>query len=132
MDYHTGGDGICQRNLLGCSVQYRLGEGTCLPICAARYFTTWHMLVADDFHLDAGRPEHRPALTVCFVLCAVSCGRVAAFVLFATAEYVEEDVPNNNMEDVCSVMVETHPYSTVQQRAAKRRPNEGDAGYDTK
>ena len=42
-----------------------------------------------------------------------------------------EDVQNKNMEDVCLVMVETHPYSTVQQRAAKRKPNEGDAGYDT-
>ena len=35
--------------------------------------STWHMLVADDFHLEAGGPSYRPALIVFFALCAV-CG----------------------------------------------------------
>ena len=34
---------------------------------------TWHMLVADDFHLEAGGAEYRPALVVFFVLCTVAC-----------------------------------------------------------
>ena len=33
---------------------------------------TWHMVVADDHHLEAGRPAYRSALMVFFVLCAVS------------------------------------------------------------
>ena len=33
---------------------------------------TWHLLVADDFHLDASGPEYRTALISFFVLCA-SC-----------------------------------------------------------
>ena len=33
---------------------------------------TWHMVVADDFHLEAGGPAYRSALMVFFVLCAVS------------------------------------------------------------
>ena len=33
---------------------------------------TWHMLVADDFLLEAGGPEYRSALMAFFVLCAVS------------------------------------------------------------
>ena len=35
--------------------------------------STWHMLVADDFHLEAGGPSYRPALIVFFALCA-ACG----------------------------------------------------------
>ena len=30
---------------------------------------TWHLLVADDFHLDASGPEYRSALLMFFVLC---------------------------------------------------------------
>ena len=30
---------------------------------------TWHLLVADDFHLDASGPEYRAALLMFFVLC---------------------------------------------------------------
>ena len=30
---------------------------------------TWHLLVADDFHLDASGPEYRAALLLFFVLC---------------------------------------------------------------
>ena len=33
---------------------------------------TWHLLVADDFHLDAGRGGYREALLSFFVLCALS------------------------------------------------------------
>ena len=33
---------------------------------------TWHLLVADDYHLEAGGPEYRPALLVFFVLCSVT------------------------------------------------------------
>ena len=33
---------------------------------------SWHMLVADDYHLETGGEAHRPALTVFFVLCAVA------------------------------------------------------------
>ena len=33
--------------------------------------TTWHLLVADDYHLEAGGAEYRSALLVFFVLCAV-------------------------------------------------------------
>ena len=33
---------------------------------------TWHMLVADDYHLEAGGQSYRSALMVFFVLCAVS------------------------------------------------------------
>ena len=32
----------------------------------------WHLLVADDFHLEAGGPQYRPALLVFFVLCVVT------------------------------------------------------------
>ena len=35
--------------------------------------STWHMLDADDFHLEAGGLSYRPALIVFFALCAV-CG----------------------------------------------------------
>ena len=35
--------------------------------------STWHMLVADDFHLEAGGQGYRPALIVFFALCA-ACG----------------------------------------------------------
>ena len=33
---------------------------------------TWHMLVADDYLLEASGPEYRSASLVFFVLCAVS------------------------------------------------------------
>ena len=33
---------------------------------------TWHLLVADDYHLDAGGRAYRAALVVFFVLCAVA------------------------------------------------------------
>ena len=33
---------------------------------------TWHMLVADDFHLETAGEAYCPALMVFFVLCAVS------------------------------------------------------------
>ena len=33
--------------------------------------TTWHLLVADDFHLEAGGPEYRPALVAFFILCSL-------------------------------------------------------------
>ena len=32
---------------------------------------TWHILVADDYHLDAGGQSYRQALVVFFILCAV-------------------------------------------------------------
>ena len=32
---------------------------------------TWHMVVADDFHLEAGGAHHRQALMVFFVLCSM-------------------------------------------------------------
>ena len=31
----------------------------------------WHLLVADDYHLEASGPEYRPALPVFFVVCDV-------------------------------------------------------------
>ena len=40
-----------------------------IPGGAAR---TWHLLVADDFHLEAGGPAYREALMVFFVLCSVA------------------------------------------------------------
>ena len=40
--------------------------------CAGHAARTWHMLVADDYHIEAGGPEYRSALIVFFVLCAVS------------------------------------------------------------
>ena len=40
--------------------------------CAGHSARTWHMLVADDFHLEAGGAEYRSELIVFFVLCAVS------------------------------------------------------------
>ena len=33
---------------------------------------TWHMLVADDYHLDAGGANYRTALFHFFTLCAVA------------------------------------------------------------
>ena len=41
--------------------------------CAGDTGLTWHMLVADDNHLEAGGSGYRPALTSSFFLCAV-CG----------------------------------------------------------
>ena len=32
---------------------------------------TWHLLVADDFHLEAGGPEYRPAIVAFFILCSL-------------------------------------------------------------
>ena len=34
--------------------------------------TTWHMLVADDFHLEAGGEQYRFALIAFFIVCAVA------------------------------------------------------------
>ena len=33
--------------------------------------STWHLLVADDYHLDAGGPEYRGAINCFFVFCSV-------------------------------------------------------------
>ena len=38
---------------------------------------TWHMLVADDFHLEAGGPDYKFALTSFFVSCAVAGVRLS-------------------------------------------------------
>ena len=46
--------------------------GRLAQYCVGRAAHTWHMLVADDFHLEAGGKEYRPALVVFFVLCAVA------------------------------------------------------------
>ena len=32
---------------------------------------TWHLLVADDYHLEAGGPQYRASIMVFFVLCSV-------------------------------------------------------------
>ena len=50
------------------------GRALLLPLVDSRRDTaqTWHMLVADDFLLEAGGPEYRSALMAFFVLCAVS------------------------------------------------------------
>ena len=45
--------------------------GRLAQYCVGRAAHTWHMLVADDFHLEVGGAEYRPAL-VFFVLCAVA------------------------------------------------------------
>ena len=47
---------------IGCVTQYSAGSKA----------DTWHVLVADDFHLEAGGPEHRPALLAFTVVCVVA------------------------------------------------------------
>ena len=37
-----------------------------------RQANTWHLLVADDYHLDAGGKAYRAALMAFFILCAVA------------------------------------------------------------
>ena len=37
-----------------------------------RQADTWHLLVADDYHLESSGPEYRPALLVFFVVCVVT------------------------------------------------------------
>ena len=32
---------------------------------------TWHLVVADDYHQEAGGPQYRASIMVCFVLCSV-------------------------------------------------------------
>ena len=54
--------------------------------------TTWHMLVADDYHLEAGGEQYRFALIAFFIVCAVagvplswnktSCGESVTWVGF--------------------------------------------------
>ena len=45
--------------------------GRLTQYCTGSRATTWHLLVADDYHLEAGGAEYRSALLVFFVLCAV-------------------------------------------------------------
>ena len=39
---------------------------------AGRSAATWHMLVADDYHLDAGGEQYRFALISFFIVCALA------------------------------------------------------------
>ena len=47
---------------IGCVAQYLAGHS----------WAIWHMLVADDFHLEAGGQDHRFAFRCFFILCAVA------------------------------------------------------------
>ena len=40
--------------------------------CSGSKADTWHVLVADDFHLEAGGPEYRPVLLAFFVVCVIA------------------------------------------------------------
>ena len=46
--------------------------GRVTQYCTGRQADTWHLLVADDYHLESGGPEYRPALLVFFVVCVVT------------------------------------------------------------
>ena len=47
-----------------------MAVGRLLQYLAGHRAQTWHLLVADDYHLDAGGQANRPAIIVFFVLCA--------------------------------------------------------------
>ena len=60
---HTVGTfGVASEGAIGCETQS----------CAGSKADTWHVIVADDFHLEAGGPECRPALLAFFVVCVVA------------------------------------------------------------
>ena len=46
--------------------------GSVAQYCSGSQADTWHLLVADDFHLEAGGPEYRPALLAFFVVCVIT------------------------------------------------------------
>ena len=75
-----------QVHMLGCQVEpggavYVHTVGTFGVASASYYWSrvasgckadTWHVLVADDFHLEAGGPKYRPALLAFFVVCVIA------------------------------------------------------------
>ena len=42
-----------------------------LTVCGSDSAATWHMLVADDHHLEAGGEEYRSALMTFFIVCCI-------------------------------------------------------------
>ena len=56
------------------SARSALAPGQALPVHRCDRHESWHMLVADDYHLETSGCDYRPALFVFFVLCATAGG----------------------------------------------------------
>ena len=68
---HTVGTfGVASASYYWSRVAGAIGRVT--QYCSRSKADTWHVLVADDFHLEAGGPECRPALLAFFVVCVIA------------------------------------------------------------